>query len=183
MLTKMTTCALCLGAFLLAGPVSAVAHRPATDDVTAHTAGASRALQAYSRSRSIDDLRAAVYEMVAAGNFVAQRRTVIRGWAQVFKAIEDSYDPTFDPADRKNRPDWQHANQQQMAEMKHYLDVQHVDMLAQSSLKVQLDQFRKVEPDGPDADFAALDGILQQAGLSSARRMKISSMFYAHPGG
>ena len=191
MLTKITTCALCLSAVLLAGPVSAVAQTLATDDVTVHTAGASRALQTYSRSHSIGDLRAAVYEMVAAGNlhalkpdtFVVQRRTVVRGWAQVLKAIEDSYDPTFDPADPKNRPVWQHATQQQLARMNHYLDVQHVDMLAQSSLKVQLDQFRKVEPDGTDADFAALDGILQHAGLSSARRMKINSMFYARPGG
>ena len=65
----------------------------------------------------------------------------------------------------------------------HYLDVQNVDLLAQSSMKAQLNQFRKVEPDGTDADFAMLDGILQQAGLSSARRTKINSMFYARPGG
>ncbi|MDB5071223.1 MAG: hypothetical protein JWM87_2334 [Candidatus Eremiobacteraeota bacterium] len=206
-----TTYAICLSALLIAAPLSATAQTTSTDDITVHVGRASRAVQAYGRSRSVEDLRSAVFEMQAAGNlhalkpdtFVAQRRTIVRGWAQLFKVIDDSYDPTYDPNDPNVRPHWHlpdpqdipdpnaraaaaaaiAANKQKIARATHYLDVQNVDLLAQSSMKAQLNQFRKVEPDGTDADFTMLDGILQQAGLSSVRRTKINRMFYARPGG
>jgi hypothetical protein len=60
-----------------------------------------------------------------------------------------------------------------------YHDLHVIDLLALNSLKVQLNQLRKFEPDGTDGDFAALDGILKEAGLSNARRLKIDTMFYA----
>jgi hypothetical protein len=149
--------------------------------------------------------------LLAAGNlnglkpntFVAQRRTLIQGWAELFKAIDDSYDPTYDPDDPKNRPVRNlsnprdipdpklraaaeaeaAANAQKIARQTHYYDLYRVDVLAQNSLKMQWDQFRRLEPDGTDADFAALDRILQQTGLSNVRRTKVNAMFYARPGG
>ena len=45
-------------------------------------------------------------------------------------------------------------------------------------MKAALDLWRRVEPNGTPADFEALDAILQQAGLSTARRTKIDAMFY-----
>jgi hypothetical protein len=206
-----TTRALCLSALVIAGPARVMAQAPPTDAVTVHVGAASRAAQAFSRSHSIADLRPAIDEMVSAGNlpgfkpdtFVAQRRTFVRGWAQVLKVIEQSYDPTYDPNDRNNWPAWGFgdpqyikdpqmqaaavaalaANDQKVKRMAFYHDRRVLDMLAQATLKVQLDQLRRVAPDGTDADFAELDAILQQAGLSSALRTKINAMFYARPGG
>lgn len=204
------TKAMCLGTLLIAGSVGA-ALGATPDEITVHVSSSSRAVQAFSSSHSLADLRTAVDEMVAAGNlhalkpdtFVAQRRTLVRGWGQVFKAIEDSYDPTYDPNDRNNWPAWGlpdpqgvqdpkaraaavaaiTANQQKIKRASYYHDLNVIDLIAQNALKVQLNQFRKVEPDGTDADFAGLDGILQRSGLSHARRMKINAMFYARPGG
>ncbi len=207
-----TTRALCFSVLLMAAPVGVMAQVPATtDNVTVHVAVASRAAQAFSRSHSLLDLRPAIDEMVSAGNlpgfkpdtFVAQRRTLVRGWAQVLKAIEQSYDPTYDPNDRNNWPVWgvpdpQYikdpqtraaavaalaANDQKVKRMSYYHDLHVLDRLAQTTLKVELDQLRRLAPDGTDADFAALDAILQQAGLSSALRTKVNAMFYARSGG
>lgn len=203
--------ALCLSIFLMAGPVGVRAQTPATDNVTAHVGDASRAAQAFSRSHSFVDIRSAIDAMVSAGNlpgfksgtFVAQRRTLVGGWAQVLKAIEQSYDPTYDPNDRNNWPVWglpdpQYikdpqtraaavaalaANDQKVKRMSYYHDLHVLDALAQNTLKMELDQLRRMAPDGTDADFAALDAILQRAGLSSALRTKIDSLFYARPGG
>jgi hypothetical protein len=201
---------LCLSVLFMAGPLLVVAQVPATDNVTVHVGGASRAAQAFSRSHSLVDLRSAIDEMVSAGNlpgfkpdtFVAQRRTLVSGWARVLKAIEQSYDPTFDPNDRSNWPVWGlpdskyigdsqlrgaavaalAANDQKVKRMSSYHDVHVLDLLAQNTLKVELDQLRKVAPDGTDADSAALDAILQQAALSRALRTKIDAMFYARAG-
>ncbi|HEY0395113.1 MAG TPA: hypothetical protein VGD01_11525 [Candidatus Elarobacter sp.] len=194
-------------AILMTSPVCSAAQQQATDDLASHAAGATRAVQAFSRTHSTEDLRTAVFEMLAAGNlnglkpstFVAQRRTLIRGWAELFKAIDDAYDPTYDPDDPKNLPARNlpdprdipdqklraeiaaevAANPQKIARRAHYFDLYRVDMLAQNSLKMQWDQLRRVEPDGTDADFAALDRILQQTALNTARRTKINAMFYA----
>ncbi|HEY0614742.1 MAG TPA: hypothetical protein VGC96_08875 [Candidatus Elarobacter sp.] len=180
------------------------------DEITSHVAGASRSVQAFSRSRSFEYLRSAIREMAAAGNlraltpatFVVRRRTLVRGWAEVLKAIEQSYDRTYDPNDPNNRPrlglpdpryarDAQAraaaeaaiaANQQKVTRAAYYHDLAIMDMLAEATMKAELAQFRRVEPDGTDADFPALDEILRRAGLSSARRAKIDAMFDAHPG-
>ncbi|HEY0396318.1 MAG TPA: hypothetical protein VGD01_17675 [Candidatus Elarobacter sp.] len=193
--------------FLIAGSLTAEGATPMPDEVTAHANTSSRALQAFAHSRSFADLRLAVDEMEAAVNlhalkpetFVAQRRTLVRGWAQVLKAIEQSYDPAYDPNDRNNwpirgLPDPQTipdpterarvaaalaANSEKIRRASYYHDLSVIDLRAQTLLKTSLDLFRKVEPDGTPADFAALDGILQQAGLSSTRRTKIDAMFYA----
>jgi hypothetical protein len=204
-------CVLCLSGIFFAEPVCSAAQTPPPADLTGHVAGAARAVRSFSRSHSTADLRAAVVEMQAAGNlygfrpttFIAQRRTLVRGWAQLLKVIEDSYDSTYDPDDQKNWPirnlpeprtvrdpklkaiaeaDWA-ANQQKIARQTRYFELNHVDMLALSALKMQLDQLRRAAPDGADADFAALDGILHEAGLSAARRAQIDAMFYARPGG
>jgi hypothetical protein len=194
----------------IAGSVTATAATPASDEVSAHVDGSSRALQIFARSHSLADLRSAVDEMEAAvnlhalkpDNFVAQRRTLVRGWAQLVKTIEQSYDPTYDPNDRNNRPisglpdpqsipdpngrAWAEAalaaNSEKIRRASYYHDLLIIDMRAQTELKTSLDLFRKVEPDGTLPDFAALDGILRQAGLSTARRTKIDAMFYARPG-
>jgi hypothetical protein len=182
----------------MAAAVCVMAQAPATDNVTVHVGAASRSAQAFTRSHAFVDLRAAIDEMVSAGNlpgfqpdtFVAQRRTLVGGWAHVLKAIKQSYDPTYDPNDRNNWPVWgltdpQYAkdpqtraaavaalaaNDQKVKRMSFYHDLHVLDLLAQNTLKVELDQLRRLAPDGTDADVAALDTILQQAGLSSALR-------------
>lgn len=209
-LRRPWACAVCAIIFVIAGSPIATATSPASDELSTHVDGSSRALQAYARSHAFSDLRAAVNEMEAAVNlhalkpdtFVNQRRTLVRGWAQVLKAIERSYDPTYDPNDPNNRPisglpdpqgisdpkerAWAvaalAANPKKLERASYYHDLSIIDLRAQTLLKTSLDLFRKVEPDGTPPDFAALDGIVQRAGLSSARRTKIDAMFYARPG-
>jgi hypothetical protein len=149
------------------------------------------------------------------GNFIATRRTFVRGWAEVLKAIEQSYDPTFDPhnpddipvncvtppleasgrqlpctdpkyiVDPKARAAYVDAiakNDEKNARAMHYTKVLLLDQQAMSSLSLTLDLLRKIAPDGASADFVQLDSILQQVGLSDARRTEIDAMFYARPG-
>jgi hypothetical protein len=209
-LRPLLTCAICLISFVMGGSATTTAATPASDELATHVASSSRALQTFTRSHSFADLSSAVDEMEAASNlhalrpdtFVAQRRTYVRGWAQVLKAIEQSYDPAYNPNDPNDRPisglpDPQSipdpnrratvaalvaANPQKLARASYYHDLLVIDMRAQALLRVTLDQFRKVEPDGTPPDYAALDGILQQAGLSAARRTKIDALFYARGG-
>ncbi|HEY4439684.1 MAG TPA: hypothetical protein VGN14_04475 [Candidatus Elarobacter sp.] len=195
---RVSTTLTFLAALLMAGPVSSMAQTQATDNVTIHVGSASRAAHAFSRSHSMADLRSAVDEMVTAGNprgfnaetFVAQRRTLVRGWAHVLTVIEGSYDPTYDPNDRSNWPVWGvpppqtihdpqlraaaaaeiAANDKKVARMSLYHDLSVVDALAWSTLRMQLNQLRKIAPAGTDADCVMLGGILQQAGPSPALR-------------
>jgi hypothetical protein len=144
---------------------------------------------------------AANIDALKSQTFVAQRRALVRGWAKVFKTVEQSYDSTYDPNDPHNRIQWglpdpqyiqdpkaralavlaSAANQQNIKRAGHYHDLMVIDLRAQGLLRVSLDLFRNVEPDGTPPDFAALDGILQQARISSARRTKIDAMFHARP--
>jgi hypothetical protein len=190
----------------MAGAVAATPARAVPDEIAEHVAGSARALQMYARSHAFGDLTAAVDELEAGVNvhllepetFVAQRRTLVRGFTRVLKTIEQSYDPTYDPNDPKSRPKlglsefegspdpkfraWVAAeiaaNPEKIRRASYYHDLMVIDMRAQTLLKVTLDLLRKVEPSGTPADFDALDGILQQAGLSAARRAKIDAMFY-----
>jgi hypothetical protein len=182
---------------------------PTSGAFETHIANSSAALQRFAASHSFADLRTAADEMGFAGDvnefkpqtFIAQRRTLVRGWANVIRAIEQSYDPTYDPNDPANRlywglPDPQSiqdpkvrasavaalaANQRNIERSAYHRQVWVLDRQAQTGLHLTLDLLRKVEPDGTPSDFAALDGILQQAGISSARRAKIDAMFYARP--
>ncbi len=199
-------CALSLSAFCIVTPAQTLAQTP-TDNVAVHVAAASRAADTFAQSRSLADLRSAIDEMVSAANlpgfkattFVAQRRTLVTGWAQVLKVIEQSYDPSFDPNDRTNWPVWglpdprsisdpalraaavaaNAANDQKVKRISAYHDLHVLDLLAQHTMKFELDRLRTLAPDGTDADFTALDAILRRAGLSSALRTKLDTMFYA----
>jgi hypothetical protein len=175
--------------------------------MTSRVADASHSLETFSRTHSYADLRSAVGALVSAVNlheftpatFVGKRRTLVAAWAQVLRTIEQSYDPTYDPNDPANRPllglpdpasirDPREraivqaqiaANPEKLQRAARWHDVTEIDLLAQAAIKAQLDQLRRVAPEGTDADFAALDDILRKAGLSSTRRTQIDALFYS----
>lgn len=60
-----------------------------------------------------------------------------------------------------------------------YQQMTHIDRLATTSLRAELDLLRKIQPDGTSPDFAALDDIVRRAGVSDARRRVIDTFFYA----
>jgi hypothetical protein len=188
------------------------------------TASALQDLQRFKSSHSLEDLKSAVYTMFGATsldaltpeNFVTQRRSLVQAYADILKTIEQSYDPTFDPANRNDLPQnciappreagghqlpscadpndlkdpvarATYAAALQANDLKNkrairYQQLKNIDDVAMSNLSATLDLLRSVAPDGTGPDFAALDAILRQVGLSDARRTKIDAMFYARPG-
>ncbi len=196
----------CMGFPLAAGFGGAVSATPTSDLVATRTASAMYALQTYQTSRSLDDLRSAIEKMRTASNFrfltvqnfIVQRRTVVSGWLQILKAIDSAYDPSFDPADRKNFLIWDchpwnmqdpkeeslanlelEENQQKTKRWSYYHEVYDLDRHATTLLSMILEEFRSLAPEGTPSDFAALHGIVQRAGLSAARRTAIDAMFHA----
>jgi hypothetical protein len=145
-------------------------------------------------------------------NFTAQRRIIVAGWANIIKAIDGQYDATFDPkmpplpcpmppqaagaslmpcsdpslisdptaraAYAKEMTAYQRFNVQ----VAHYWAVRKIDESAMTDLEMTLGLFRQLAPKGTPSDFTALDGILQQTGLSSSRRAAIDAMIKPHPG-
>ncbi|HTX59168.1 MAG TPA: hypothetical protein VMH02_05770, partial [Verrucomicrobiae bacterium] len=141
-------------------------------------------------------------------NIVSGRRTIVRAWAQVLRAIERSYDPTFNPNDPRNMPEEClipprepdgtqepscadpndvrdpkaraayteaiRANDLKIERWNNYWSLKDRDDAAMTSLQMQLKLFRE---ESAPPDFAALDRILRQAGLSDARRKEIDAMF------
>jgi hypothetical protein len=59
----------------------------------------------------------------------------------------------------------------------YYSDLSNLDDEAMASLEVRLNLLRKVAPEGVPRDSAALDQILQRAGLSEARRKELHPYF------
>src|SRR6185312_9538087 len=136
-----------------------------------------------------------------------QRRALVQGWANILRAIEQSYDPTFDVEAHLSCPVPLEANGQQSlpcsdpsviqdrrarvsyaASLAAYRSYVHredqyerlglLDRRAMSILEMSLDLFRKVAPRGTQPDFVALDRILEQAGITLARRTKIDAMLH-----
>ncbi len=83
------------------------------DESDARIADALQSLQRFSLQRSLTDLQEAIGILTSAidiraisrGDLVAKRRQVVGAWGRIFKAIEDSTDPTFDLSNRNNIPD------------------------------------------------------------------------------
>lgn len=201
------------------GAVSKTATVNATNRTQSRVAVAVQGLQRYRSSHSLSDLKSTLYSLQAAidvssltpDNFIESRRSLVNGWAQLLRAIETSYDSTFDPTQHFScpEPDRQPDGTQPMpcadpsviqnpqersayaARLKefhlklnqaaHYQEVHNLDEGAMVTLSMGLDLLRKIAPSGAGADFAALDGILRQAGVSSERRSKIDAMIYAGP--
>jgi len=69
-------------------------------------------LQRFKASHSYKDLEAAIVTMrsafegstFASEDFSSLRRALVRNWMQILKVIQDSYDPTFDPANPNDMP-------------------------------------------------------------------------------
>jgi len=159
-------------------------------------------LQRYRISHSLDDLRQSIYDLqgslfifdLAPETFVEQRRARIRQWAEILRVIEQSYDPTYDPAVRYWQPSWPLHRpasaaenlqyQKELADFKlrtertnDYIQLQNVDALAMTSLLMEsfaLAHYTKMET---VSDFEALDGILVRAGISDERRLEIDAIF------
>jgi hypothetical protein len=138
--------------------------------------------------------------------YVARRRSVVQAWAQVLRTIELSADPTFDPKNHSHvefcvTPP-REANGQQLPpcanpnsiedpqvratyiaainenvlkneRLTYQLRLRYLEDDAMLSLRLNLKDFRRVAP----PDTTALDGILEQSGLSEIRRAKIRIMF------
>ncbi len=200
---------------------AAIPSKVTSTQLDMQTVSAMQSLQRYKSSHSFSDLRSAIYTMQTAAdigslttsNFITERRTLVRGWALILKAIEQSYDPNFNPDDPNDIPDScvvpprepngrqapacadpqevqdPQARAQYIADIRandlkrqrtsRYRQLFNIDEAAMGSLQMALDLFRKVAPEGAAPDFAALDGILRQAGLSEVRREKLDAYFYA----
>ena len=146
---------------------------------------------------SVDDL--------SVNNFIERRRAVVQGWAQILSAVEQSYDPTYDPANAANlvntcvvppfdatcnddpkmvRDPKQRAiytaalkaNDRNMKRAIQYHDLYSADEAAMTSLEMTLYLLGEVAPAGTPADFTALDDILQTDDISESRRLKIDAM-------
>ncbi|HET6895038.1 MAG TPA: hypothetical protein VFH72_06615, partial [Candidatus Baltobacteraceae bacterium] len=73
----------------------------------------SQALVRFTSSHSMSDLRSAVDALdgtidigaLTPGNFIGTRRTIVGAYARVLKAIEQSYDHTFDPSNIADLPE------------------------------------------------------------------------------
>jgi hypothetical protein len=182
-------------------------------------ANATQALGRYASSHSVADLEAAVFAMggtvdldtLTPANFISRRRELVQAWATIIKAIEQSYDPSFNPKQRFSCPippppasgqlqpcsdpasisdptaraqyETALANfKLQLAKARRYQQLVNIEGGAFSGLNMSLKLMSEVAPDGTSPDFAALDSILQQTGLATATRAKIDAMFYAGPG-
>ena len=178
----------------------------------------SQALARFASSHSMSDLRSAVDALdgtidignLTPENFISTRRAIVGAYARVLKAIEQSYDPTFNPSNPADLPEVCvkapeglpsctdpmdvknaqaraayvaaiQANALKANRAARYQQLYNLDQGAMVGLSMSLDLLRKVAPTNIGPDFAALDGILRQAGLSDARRAKIDAMFYARP--
>lgn len=73
------------------------------------------------------------------------------------------------------------ANEIRREQARRYISILHLDERAMGILRLELGVFRDIAPEGVSADYAAIDSILQRAGLSSARRAKIDAMLYTRP--
>lgn len=175
-------------------------------------------LAEFRRSGALGDLETAIYAMQSSldidlfrfDTFVAQRRTFVNGWAQLLRALESSYDPTFDPKNRLPCPPPPPYNgmlpwncdpklaagpqspsvrikeiqdlQRFQARFQRYDSIQRLDAMAMTSLRMSLDLIRKIAPNGTPSDFSALDATLRSSGISDARRKTIDQWFYAREG-
>jgi hypothetical protein len=85
---------------------------PASNQNAIRVADALRQLERFKTSHSFKDLEAAILTLQLAfevrtftpRNFVGQRRMLVWSWAQIFSAIQDSYDPKFNPNDPRQLP-------------------------------------------------------------------------------
>jgi hypothetical protein len=202
-------------AFALACQMHAgAAQRP--DQTDARVASDLQGLQRFSATHSLADLGSTVDVLSSAvdlptikrKDYIERRRAIVTAWSQVLRAIEQSYDPTFNPkdpndlpalclvpppersgkqlpscADPKDVQDAQaraayvaalKANALKAQRANYYHDLRNIDDQAMLALRLNLASFRNA---GALTDTAALDGILQQVGLSAARRATIDKMF------
>jgi len=184
----------------------------------------SMAMARYASSHSLRDLQAAVdalsgtfvFSDLTPNNFIPTRRAIVQAFGPVLKAIEQSYEPNYNPNDRSNTPFFcppppaglvpsgvsdgcidpntirdpnvraqyvaaMHTNNLKKQRAGHYADVSNIDAQAMATLSASLELLNSVAPEGAGPDFSALDGILQRAGISSARRAQVDAMFYATP--
>jgi hypothetical protein len=82
------------------------------DASTKRATEALQELQRFKSSHSFKDLEAAIATMqsafegytFASEDFYALRRALVWNWAQILKVVQDSYDPTFNPANRNDVP-------------------------------------------------------------------------------
>jgi hypothetical protein len=151
-------------------------------------------LARYASSHALDDLEAAVADLdgtidlddLSGENFTATRRMLVQAWSTALKAVEGAYDPTFDPNDPKNRfpgcmpspapapvscPDAVNRRWQ------YYEQVSRIDRRTAVGLEMSLKLLNSVAPAGYGFDYDALDRILQQSGISKARRAEIDQAF------
>jgi hypothetical protein len=171
-------------------------------------------LAIYRRSRSLEDLQSAMYAMEHSLNvllfradaFTLQRRTFVSGWAQVLRAIDDAYDPKFDPDKRlpcpslwpKDRaasilipfycgpapePQTDSVRNKELQDMEryrisyeNYRQVKQLDALAMTIFEGSLEILGRVAPHGAPADYIALDRLFLRSRISESRRIVIEAM-------
>jgi hypothetical protein len=174
-----------------------------------------KALISIGDPKSLNELKSAIFAMQStfdvyaftAKNLIEQRRTLVRDWAEIFKVIEQAYDPTFDPSDHDDLPTncvippgglscgadpreikdrtsraayiaEIRANDMKLKQTFYYHEISNIDQLAMASLESSLSVLAQCEPQKSPGDFVALDKIIQETGLSEERRITLDSWFY-----
>lgn len=172
------------------------------------------AVTQYRQSHSLNDLAAAVNALDGTiqprtlnhANFVDARRTLAQSYATVIRAIQDAYDPTYNPNDPRNvvfdcvppprveymkcndpnqiadpaqRAQYEKAieeNNRNKERLAYYLQVLRLDEHAMSNLSATLRLLSRLTPSGVGTDSQALYSIFQSAGIKSERLNKIRAM-------
>jgi hypothetical protein len=204
---RWVTALLILAATSLFG---SVASGQAADPTQARVTASMQELKNFQSTHAFSSLRDATTGLytsvdmssIARANYVARRRAIVQAWAQIFRTIEQSYDPKFDPSDPNDLPEScvtppdgfacgvapqviknpqvrsEYAADVRANELKskraiYYQQLHNIDEGAMVSMRMNLESFATA---GAPSDFAALDKILRAAGLSNKRMIRLDAM-------
>jgi len=124
-------------------------------------------------------------------NYIATRRLIVRMWARVLRAIEDTYDPTYDPNDPKQivvrysgpvgccgiDAKVIEENNRRIARWNQWGELRNLDSGAMVGLRMMLEAFNTWSPPGIGNDDKALEKIIRDAGITPKRQVEIDAMF------
>jgi hypothetical protein len=160
-------------------------------------------LALYKKSRSVQDkilyLKDAVshtqsswtFHSLTPENYIPTRRLIVRMWARVLRAIEDTYDPTFDPNDPSEAfvissmpvgccgidAKAIEENNRKIARWNQWHELRNVDLRAMGGLRITLESLNSWSPPGIGNDDKALGKIIRGAGITLKRQVEIDAMF------
>jgi hypothetical protein len=133
-----------------------------------------------------------IFHSLTPENYIPTRRLIVRMWAKVLRAIEDTYDPTYDPNDPKERgviysmpvgccgidAKAIEENNRKIARTNQWAEIRNVDLGAMGGLRMMLEALNTWSPPGIGNDDKALGKIIRDAGITPKRQVEVDAMFY-----